>query len=93
MSAIGRIFWIVLLAFGILLAVLFVRYQSLDPCTMLAKERTKNQDAELDKNLGVKAGEPLERLNRAVMSQRDAGECVGDLVEEWGKSFSGGDKD
>ncbi|KAB7741640.1 hypothetical protein F2P47_04350 [Parvibaculum sedimenti] len=63
-----------------------VRYGTLDPCRILAKDLARESYSKVAKAMGVEPGETpeaAESLARAMTSQYSEGECVSRLKDRW----------
>ena len=68
------------------IATPLIRYGTLDPCRMLAKDLARDAYSQVATALGAEPGktpEAAENIARAMTSQYSEGECVSRLVDRW----------
>lgn len=68
------------------IVVPFLRYGTLDPCRILAKDMARDAYSQMAKAVGAEPGktpEAAENMARMVTSQYSEGECVSKLKDRW----------
>ncbi len=68
------------------IATPLVRYGTLDPCRILAKDLARDAYSQVAKAMGAEPGktpEAAENIARAMTSQYSEGECVSRLKDRW----------
>lgn len=77
---------LIVIAAALALAIPLVRYGTLDPCRMLAKDMAHDMYAPLARAAGTDPGdvpEPVERSARLLTSQYSQGTCLAKLKDRW----------
>lgn len=76
-----------IVAFVVLLVVVpLLRYGTVDPCRILAKDMARDAYTQMAKAVGAEPGktpEAAENMARMITSQYSEGECVSRLKDRW----------